>query len=198
MNNGYFWKFFSTKKICFVHLLESPQQDDSNKYTKCVFLKNNIGISMKKYTIRWFLHRPFWRYKEFCCYNVCHYKEGSLYLFTARAYLCLSQFCSYLAMMVAAISTACRAFIDHCHTSDISNCETFKCIHSSEGYIEGSVRKGCNYILWKCSGETKNLIIFSESNFFQCKQDILSKITIKSFVIYNFVHVWIWKKDICD
>ena len=56
-------------------------------------------------------------------------------------------------------------------------------------YIEGSARKGCNYILSKCTGETKNIIIFYESSFIQCKQDILSKITIETFVIYNFVHI---------
>ena len=34
---------------------------------------------MKKYTIRWFLCGPNWRYNEYCCYNECRYREGSLY-----------------------------------------------------------------------------------------------------------------------
>ena len=45
-----------------------------------VFLKNNMGITMKKYTIRWFLCRPNWRYNTFRCYNESRYKEGSLYM----------------------------------------------------------------------------------------------------------------------
>ena len=43
------------------------------------FLKNNMGLSMKKYTVRWFLCRLNWRCNKFCCYNECRYKEGSLY-----------------------------------------------------------------------------------------------------------------------
>ena len=47
------------------------------KNTRYVFHKNNMELSMKKYTIRWFLCRSEWRYNEFCCYNECRYKEGS-------------------------------------------------------------------------------------------------------------------------
>ena len=43
-----------------------------------VFLKNNMGISMKKYTIRLFLCRSNRRYNKFCCYKECRDKEGSL------------------------------------------------------------------------------------------------------------------------
>ena len=35
---------------------------------------------MKMYTIRWLLCRSDWRCNEFCCYNECRYKEGSLYI----------------------------------------------------------------------------------------------------------------------
>ena len=38
-----------------------------------------MGLSRKKYTIRWFLFRSDWRYNEVCCYNECRYEEGSLY-----------------------------------------------------------------------------------------------------------------------
>ena len=38
-----------------MYLLESPRRGDSNKYTeRMFFLKHNMGISMKKYTIRYF------------------------------------------------------------------------------------------------------------------------------------------------
>ena len=52
-----------------------------------IFLKNNMGLSMKKYTIRWFLCRQNWRYNEFCCYNECRYKESSLWQEVPKVYL---------------------------------------------------------------------------------------------------------------
>ena len=45
------------------------------------FLKNDMGLSMKKYIIRWSLCRTNWRFNAFSCYNECRYKEGSLYKF---------------------------------------------------------------------------------------------------------------------
>ena len=41
-----------TKEAKCKYLLEAPRRGDSNKYTKHMFLKNNMGISVKKYTIR--------------------------------------------------------------------------------------------------------------------------------------------------
>ena len=60
-----------------MYLLESPRRGDAYKYSKTyVFLKNTTSLSMENYTIRWFLCRPNWRYKEFCCYNEYRYREG--------------------------------------------------------------------------------------------------------------------------
>ena len=39
-----------------------------------------MGLSLKKIHDPLTLCRSDWHYNEFCCYNKCHYKEGSLYI----------------------------------------------------------------------------------------------------------------------
>ena len=73
-----FEQFFMNHMFCvFVRIASARRFLQISK--TYVFLKNNMRLSMKKYTIRWFLCRPNWRYNEFCYYNECRYKEGSLY-----------------------------------------------------------------------------------------------------------------------
>ena len=60
MNNGYFWTVWYHTLCVFVRIASARRfLQISEMY---VFLKSIMGISMKKYTIRWFLCRPNWRY----------------------------------------------------------------------------------------------------------------------------------------
>ena len=81
MINGYFQTdFFMNHTFCvFVRIASARRFLQIPKMY--VFLKNNMGMSMKKIhdSMSFVQTELTYMYNEFCCYNECRYKEGSLY-----------------------------------------------------------------------------------------------------------------------